>query len=355
MSRRRALLVCPGRGTYTRDELGYLARHHAAKRDLLAMVDGHREANRKPTVTALDSAERYSAAVHGRGDNASPLIYACAYADFLDLDRDGFDVVAVTGNSMGWYVALACAGAVTARAGLTVVDTMGALMHAHGVGGQIVHPVVGDDWRELAGRRGELMALLAEIDRRPGHSASLSIDLGGLLVFAADDAGLAALTEALPPVGGRYPMRLANHAAFHSPLQAPVAAMGRDALGEQLFAQPTVPMIDGRGHIWRPRETRPAELRAYTLGEQVVAPYDFARAVRTGLREFAPDAVIVLGPGTTLGGAVAQVLVAERWRGMTDKAAFQALQRDDPFMLSMAMPDQRAIAAHDHRHGAAPA
>lgn len=345
MSRRRALVICPGRGTYNRAELGFIARHHSAKRALLGMVDGYRARLGKPAVSALDGADRFSGATHVRGDNASPLIYTCAYADFLDIDRDAFDIVAVTGNSMGWYIALACAGAVTAAAGLAIVDTMGTLMHEHGVGGQLVYPVVGEDWRELPGRRGELIALLAEIDARPGHSASLSIDLGGMLVFAADEPGLAALVAALPPVGGRYPLRLPCHAAFHSPLQEPVAIKGRDALREDLFAAPGVPLIDGRGQIWRPRETRPAELRDYTLGEQVVAPYDFARAVRTGLREFAPDVLIVLGPGTTLGGAVAQVLVAERWHGIADKAGFQSLQRDDPFILSMALPEQRAIAS----------
>jgi [acyl-carrier-protein] S-malonyltransferase len=40
------------------------------------------------------------------GDNASLLIYACALADFAAIDRDRFEVVAVTGNSMGWYLAL---------------------------------------------------------------------------------------------------------------------------------------------------------------------------------------------------------------------------------------------------------
>src|SRR3712207_8209358 len=47
-----------------------------------------------------------------RSDIASPLIFAASYADFLAIDRSRFDVAAVTGNSMGWYTALAVAGAV---------------------------------------------------------------------------------------------------------------------------------------------------------------------------------------------------------------------------------------------------
>ena len=351
MSRRRALVICPGRGVYNREELGYLARHHSAKTEFLDRVDAYRARLGKVSVRALDGAERFSPARHSRGDNASPLIYACAYCDFLDIDQDRFEIVAVTGNSMGWYIALACAGAVTPQAGLEIVDTMGALMHERGVGGQLVYPVVDEDWREIGGKRAELLAILREVDARPGHTASLSIDLGGMLVLAADEPGLAALAKALPPVGDRYPMRLHQHAGFHSPLQEPVAREGQRAVGVGLFRSPAAPMIDGRGHIWRPWETRSPELHAYTLGAQVTEPYDFARAVRTGLREFAPDALIVLGPGATLGGAVAQTLVAERWRGLPDKAGFQTLQRLDPFLLAMAIADQRNIAVGAPRDG----
>jgi len=342
MSRKRALVVAPGRGTYNRDELGYLKRHHADKAALIGMIDAYRAERGQTPVGALDGAERYSAAVHTRGDNASPLIYACAYADYLSIDRDAYEVVAVTGNSMGWYIALACGGAASAEGGLAIVNTMGTLMHESLIGGQLLHPFVDVDWREVPGRRAELLALMAEIGARPGHALSLSIDLGGMLVFAGDEAGLGAMAAALPTEQDRYPLRLANHAAFHSPLQAPVAAAGQAALGEALFGAPNVPMIDGRGHIWRPHETRPADLRAYTLGAQVTQPYDFTRALQTGVKEFAPDAVIVLGPGTTLGGAVAQSLIACRWRGLASKTDFTAMQRDDPFVLAMGMAEQRA-------------
>mgnify|MGYP006146022345 CR=1 FL=1 len=39
---------------------------------------------------------------------------------------------------------------------------------------------------------------------------------------------------AVPPLQGRFPMRLANHAAFHSALQAPVAERGRARLAPSL-------------------------------------------------------------------------------------------------------------------------
>ena len=345
MTRRRALVVCPGRGTYNREELGYLGRHHSGKHDFIGMVDGYRARNGMPTVSALDMAAHFSSALHGRGDNASPLIYACAYADFLDIDRERFEIVAVTGNSMGWYIALACAGAVTPAAGLTIVDTMGTLMHGHGIGGQLIYPVVDENWVEAPGRRSELLSLMREVDEQPGRTVRVSIDLGGMLVFAGDEAGLRSLADVLPPAQGRYPMRLQHHAAFHSPLQASVAAEGQAALTVELFGSPDNPLIDGRGHMWHPHETRPDELRAYTLGAQVTEPYDFTRAIVAGVREFAPDVLIVLGPGKTLGAAIAQTLIAERWRGFSSKATFQALQKADPLLLAMAIEEQRRLVA----------
>ena len=87
--------------------------------------------------------------------------------------------------------------------------------------------------------------------------------------------------------------------------------------------------------------------RNYTLGHQVVEPYDFTAAIRTAAREFAPDYFIVPGPGTTLGGAVAQSLIRANWRGMASKADFQRLQAEDPFLISMALPDQRPLVTGD--------
>jgi alkylation response protein AidB-like acyl-CoA dehydrogenase len=54
------------------------------------------------------------------------------------------------------------------------------------------------------------------------------------------------------------------------------------------------------------------------------------------------DLFIVTGPGTTLGGAVAQSLILSGWRGMQAKADFQKTQSDAPVLLAMGMADQRA-------------
>jgi [acyl-carrier-protein] S-malonyltransferase len=57
----------------------------------------------------------------------------------------------------------------------------------------------------------------------------------------------------MPPIAGRFPMRLANHGAFHTCLQEPVSARAESILPMSLFAQPETPLIDGRGEIWFPK------------------------------------------------------------------------------------------------------
>jgi [acyl-carrier-protein] S-malonyltransferase len=339
-----AVVICPGRGTYTKSELGYLGRHFADK-TLLAAFDRQRAADGLDPLAALDGAATYSVARHTRGDNASALIYACTLGDFHAIE--GVEIVAVTGNSMGWYSALACGGALTPDAGFRIANTMGRLMQDSLIGGQTIYPCTGDDWSPDPQRKAGLMALVADIGSRSGHVLALSIDLGGMLVLAGNEAGLRAFEAAVPPVQGRFPMRLANHAAFHTALQAPVAAEGRALLSQALFRQPYLPLIDGRGHVWWPGATDTQALRDYTLGHQVTEPFDFARAVAHAAREFAPDIFIITGPGTTLGGAVAQSLVQANWKGLRSKADFQTLQKTAPLMVSMGMEDQRRLVTKE--------
>lgn len=343
-AKRTAVVICPGRGTYNKAELGVLGRHFRDKA-LMGHFDARRLALGQPTLTELDGAARYSTARHTRGDNASALIYAATLADFRAIDPDNVQVVAVTGNSMGWYSALACGGALSPQDGFEVVNTMGTLMQEQLIGGQLIYPFMDEDWRPDPARKAALLALVAEIAGRRDHALSLSIDLGGMLVLAGNEAGLSAFEYAVPPLQHRFPMRLANHAGFHAPLQAPVAMAGRARLSQTLFHQPELPMIDGRGHVWWPGASDLGALWDYTLGHQVVESYDFTRAIAQAAREFAPDLFIVTGPGTTLGSAVAQSLILADWRGLSDKAGFQAQQATAPLLVSMGREDQRAWVA----------
>ncbi len=339
--RERALVVCPGRGTYGREELGYLARYHGDKADFLGLIDAHRRAEGREPVSGLDARPAFAPSVHGAGSNASALIYACALADVADIDQDRFEIVAVTGNSLGWYLALAAGGALTPGDAVRLVDTMGYLMDAHGAGGQILYPVTDRDWRPSTDHVGALARAMDGAREATGERLYVSIRLGGYRVIAGAEAALDHLLAHLPRVEDRFPMRLARHAAFHTPLLDPVAARARAILGPELFRAPRRPLIDGRGAVWRTRAPDLTGLRAYTLGEQITHTYDFTRAMEVALREFAPDRVILTGPGTSLGPPVAQIVTAMGWWGVSARADLAALQGEDPRILSMGDPAQR--------------
>lgn len=337
--KKTALVVCPGRGVYNATELGYYKKHHSDKRALLDAFDAQRDAIGQIRIAELDRAERFSVSKFTRGDNASGLIYACSYADFASINRDHFDIVAVTGNSMGWYTTLACAGALTPENGFQTVNTMGAIMQEQLIGEQIIYPIVDENWQTYPSARDSVLALVDEID-----GLYVSIWLGGMIVLAGTKEAIKVAEAKLKPVQNRFPMKLANHAAFHTPLLKPNSEAGRKALPASMFTQPNIPMIDGRGHIWTPHGSDLNGLWDYTFSEQVTQTYNFTKAVQTGLREFAPDCVIVLGPGNTLGGATAQCMLDIEWLGMTTKSDFSKLQKSDPYMIAMGHDNQRSIA-----------
>lgn len=336
MNRETILVVCPGRGTYGANELGYLAQHHAGA-ELLRAFDRERTERGAETITRIDSAPRFSTSLHGSGENAAPLIYAAGILDFLALDRDRFDIVAVCGNSMGWYTALACAGAVSPMDGFAIADAMGVNSGTGEPGGQVLLRLVGEDWRVDPALRAEVERVLAQ------SGAFRSIELGGMLLVAGGECELDALLAALPPLLGRPPLRLAGHGPFHTPLMATSSRRALEQLPADWFGPPRIPLLDGEGRIWRAHAAAPGAMHRYTFTAQILEPYDFTRSLAVGIKEFAPDRIVLLGPGETMGGAIGQVLVAESWLGIADKAGFARRQAAAPYLIAMGRSDQRRI------------
>lgn len=343
----RLLVVAPGRGSYNRTELGYLQRfpQFAAQRmALLEQADALRAQHGRVTISQLDGSPKYSSAKHLPGENASGLIFTCAAADFSML-VEKHEIVATLGNSMGWYTTLFTGGALSFADAFQVVDTMGWQQKDHIVGGQVIYPLVDDRWREVPGREDEIQEIMATIRQRgAAYWVGLSIRLGGLRVLAGTDLGIKALLESLPAVKlgqNEYPFQLAKHSAFHTELMRDASQKGFAALRDLGWQQPRVPMIDGNGYQWRPLQASINRLRQYTLGEQVVEPYDFTGSLRVGLREYNPDYVVLLGPGESMGGAIAQTMIAEGWRGLHERQDFIAAQKSaQPPLIAMNRPNQ---------------
>lgn len=339
--KQRAVVICPGRGTYNKEELGYLKRFHGDKIEFIENIDQFRNKQNQMPITELDAMENYSMRTHTAGENASALIYACAYNDHQVINRNLYDVVAVTGNSMGWYIALAVAGALSPNGAIELINTMGSMMTNGLIGGQLIYPIIDENWKKNAEREQQVMQWLNDVNQQEECEVHLSINLGGYLVFGGNKKGLKALENILPVIDERYPMNLFNHAAFHTPLLNNVSEKALQQLSVELFNPPELPLIDGLGNIWQPYSTDTKDLYNYTLTTQVTEPYNFSKAIEVAIKEYAPDKLIILGPGATLGGAVAQCLIEHNWLGLSCKKDFIDQQKKEPFILSMGITDQR--------------
>lgn len=328
----RLLVVCPGRGSYSKETLGSLRPTPS-----VLAADAFRASLGRPTPTEMDGAEAISSRLHVAGENASILTMAASLADHDALAHG--DVVAVMGNSMGWYTALAVAGALPLLSAFQLVETMGQYQTNNVIGGQLLYPLVDEEWRALPSP--ELQAALADTSE-----LYHSIHLGGQAVVGGSLSAINALSKRLPPrkVGARdAPMLLPLHSAFHTPLMAATSDRAFADLRNLPFQAPRVPLVDGRGVVFHPRTADPASLRDYTLGEQVTQPYDFTSSLVVALREFAPDRIVLLGPGGNLGGPVAQTLIREGWKQYSGRANFIERQAAVPFVIAMNRPDQRHL------------
>ena len=338
----KILVICPGRGTYTASESGYLARFRPALDAWLGPIDQYRVSHGLPAITELDQTA-YSGALHSSAEHAPALIFACAMADFLRLDPEKCEVVGVTGNSMGWYIALAAAGALSPEGAIELISTMGNLTGGSALGGQLIYPCFDEQWRRDEAKDALVQQAMREVSAEEGAQVWDSILLGGFRVIAGNDAGIRSLMKKLPPLENRYPMKLVNHAAFHTPLMAGASQSAFETLGPALFREPRIPLIDGQGRIRQPYSTDLHELRDYTLGRQVTATYDFTLALKVAIRELAPTRLALLGPGSNLGGAIGQTLVEMKWKGIGSKADFLALQEKSPYLISLGREDQRGM------------
>jgi len=334
---KRAAILCPGRGAYTEKTLRSLPLRGAPGHDFVERADALRGARGLPSLAELDSASRFESATHLAPANVSSLIWLVSMIDAARAAEEDA-IVCVAGNSMGWYTALAVAGALDFDDGFRLVQEMAELQteqqKAEG-GGQVIYPVVDERWTRDPKLEDVVRAALETSD----GAARSSIRLGGYEVLAGTEAGIAHLLRVLPKTKlgqNLYPFRLMQHGPYHTPFAAPVAERARARLADLRFRAPRTTLVDGRGARFTPWSTDPRELAEYTLSAQIVEPFDFTASVRVALREHAPDRLVCPGPGNTLGGVCGQILVLEGWRGIRSREDFDRVQAgEDPVLVSM--------------------
>ena len=77
MRKKRIVVVCPGRGSYTRETSNYLENVDSNLRAIIEEQDKIRSAKKLKSVFELDKTI-FRAKTHMTGENASPLIYSCS-------------------------------------------------------------------------------------------------------------------------------------------------------------------------------------------------------------------------------------------------------------------------------------
>jgi acyl transferase domain-containing protein len=337
--RPRAVIACAGRGAYGAGSLGSLPADHPA----VGRAETLRAEYGLEPLLDLDGADGFDPARHLRPANASALIFMVSLLDAERAAAD-HDLVVAIGNSLGWYSALAIGGALSFDDAFRLVQEIALLQEEPlpdgGAGGQVIYPLTDADWAPVP----DLHAAVAEVVGAAGDGDGAgriyeSVDLGAYTVLAGDDAGVATLIERLPSVkiGERlFPLRLAMHGPYHTPLVEHVAARAAERLAGLAWRAPLLPLIDGRGARWSPWSTDPMALRDYTLGEQLTTPFRFAVSLRVALREYGPDVIVLPGPGNSLGGICGQLIVAEGFHGIRSRSAFEQAQlAGAPVVLSM--------------------
>jgi [acyl-carrier-protein] S-malonyltransferase len=330
----RAAVAFPGRGAYGPSSLNSLPPTHGWVR----RADQLRSDAGLEALSSIDHASQFTPAVHLRPSNAWPLTFV---ASLLDAERiaDDHEVVVVVASSTGWYTALAASGALGFDDAFRLVQEMAIAaeepLPQDAAPAELVYPLTDDAWDRDEVRSTAIDTAVAEV----GPHAARALELGSFSVVAGTADAIGRIGEALPPVsvGGRsYPLRLTAADAWHTPLRSAAASAAAERIGSLTWDRPNVTLVDGRGARFTPWSTDPAELATQSLVSHAEAPYDFARAFRVALREYAPEVVLLPGPGASLGAACAQLIVAEGYRGIRSRTEFEAVQAGSaPILLSM--------------------
>ena len=330
----RAAVAFPARGSYGPASLGSLPPAHP----WLRRADQLRREYDLPALSALDALGRFDPALHLRSANAAPLTFLCGLVD-AERIADDHQVVVVVASSTGWYTALAASGVLGFDDAFRLVQQMALAAEEPlpdgASGAELIYPLTNDSWQTDPARRAAIDAALAT----GTDDAGRALELGSFSVIGGTRDAVQRIAGQLPEVtlGGRsFPLRLAGNDAWHTALRARSAAAAAERLGSLSWDRPNVTLVDGRGVRFTPWSTDPEALAEQTLNGQANAPYDFARGFRVALREYAPDVVMLPGPGASLGAACAQLIVAEGYRGLRSRADFEAAQAgSSPILLSM--------------------
>ena len=330
------LVVAPGRGSYSKSTMGILQNRESKR---LQALHEYRQQQERLSPIEIDAFPRFQSSKHLAGEEASLLTAACSIADFDEIDQERYDIVGICGNSMGHYTALILSEVLSLLDGATLIDTMGEYQRGNIIGGQQVYPICDEDWNIVPQREKAVQSALANIE-----NLYLSIDLGYQKIIAGTKEALSQAQKYLPSFEQSkrtFPITLPMHSAFHTPLLQHASNNAKQDLQGICWNHPSYTLIDGQGSVASPWVTNPQIIKDYTLGAQVSETYQFRIMIQHAISLLAPERIILLGPGSNLGGAIAQSIIDIGWYGIHSKKDFLQRQDHDPILLSMGRSEQR--------------
>ena len=335
MKKSKVVVICPGRGSYTRESIGFINKYGSDVKSKITQFDEYRKSKGYATISELDKMA-FKSKIHMKGENAAPLIFSCSKLDFDQINKKKYEIIAITGNSMGWYTSLNLASSLNDKDAFHMIQNMGSMMKDELIGGQIIYPIINENWEIKKEYQQYLLNLMKT------HNAYLSIDFGGYYVIGGKLKSLKLIIKELPKID-KYPLEVPYNGAFHTPLMNDISKKALKFSESLDFQKPDIPMVDGNGNIWTPFSTNLSLLKNYTLKEQVENSFNFSASIETCLKEFCPEKVILLGPGNSLGGSIAQIMININWLSIKSKNDFLEMQSDNPYILSMSLDSQRKL------------
>jgi [acyl-carrier-protein] S-malonyltransferase len=110
----RALVVCPGRGSYSSNELGTLSRlpNRDAWQATIQQADDRCRAAGISTISELDGLNEFDRTLHSEASHASALAFSFSVADYAArVAEHQWRPIGFVANSLGWHTATHLSGA----------------------------------------------------------------------------------------------------------------------------------------------------------------------------------------------------------------------------------------------------
>ncbi len=237
-----------------------------------------------------------------------PAIVTHAVAVLAVLKAKGVIPAVAAGHSLGEYVALVAAGALTLEDAVVLVRRRGTFM-------QDAVPAGRGAMSAVIGLAAELVVeACAEAAAASGEVVSAAnFNSPEQTVIAGTAAGVAKAGEILKAKGAKRVLPLPVSAPFHCALMKPAEEALAPYLASTAFSPLAIPVVNNAGAA----EERDASVAREALRRQICSPVRWVESVQR-LAALAPSAIEV-GPGTVLSGLAKRI--AKDWPVRTTSTA----------------------------------